>query len=412
MISKQDILAASVAGRDRLLNDGSYRRELLPRLASAPKGMALVVAGIRRCGKSTLMGQLMGRTIAAGGSTFYFNFDTPAAYGFAFDDFRIIDELLAEARYDALYFDEIQEVDGWEVYVRAKLDEGYEVVVTGSNASMLSRELGTRLTGRHLACELFPFSYGEYCGYRRRQVGEASLIDYLDAGGMPQRLVSGNAELLGQMVNDIIYRDIAVRFNISDDRTLRLMFALLVGNVGCLVQPSKFKQQLGVKSATTVSNYMSHFEQAYLLAFVPRFAYSVRAQLMSPKKVYCIDNGVVATVSSSFSRNVGHKLENALYCHLRRHHGEIYYYSDGSHECDFLVARNSTVHTALQACFQLTADNRRREVDGLLAAMEELNLSEGCIVTLGQTDRIVAGKRTITVVPAHRFFADSEGGAE
>lgn len=403
MISKQEIIEACAAQKNKLLSGKSYRREMLCEFPEKLSDYALVISGIRRCGKSTLMGQMMNDAEKEGLSVFYLNFDMPQAYGFMFDDFRIVDELLSEKQYDILFFDEVQVVTGWEIYIRGKLDEGRKVVVTGSNASMLSRELGTKLTGRHVTRELFPFSYNEFCGYKALTPGEGSLMQYLETGGFPKYVETEEDELLEELVKDIVYRDIAVRYNLRDERTLKLMLSLMLSNIGNLVTASKLKQQLGLKSVTTITDYFSYFEQSYLLAFVPKFAFSAKAQLVNPKKVYCIDNGIVSVISKSFSRNDGHKLENMVYCHLRRRYKEIFYFNDAGHECDFVIAHGGIPQMAIQVCWQLTAENREREVKGLYAAMSSLNVEDGYLLTFNQRDRIMGNRKLILVKPVYEF---------
>lgn len=406
MISKQELQEACRTQKSRLVTGNSYPRNALSGLPINLHDFALVISGIRRCGKSTLMGQMMAEAEKDGNSVFYLNFDTPNAYGFTFDDFRIVDEMLAEMPYDILFFDEIQVVDGWEMYIRGKLDEGYKVVVTGSNASMLSRELGTKLTGRHITRELFPFSYNEFCGYKSLPFDEKSLAQYLCTGGFPKYVETGEDELLEELVKDILYRDIVVRYNLRDERTLKLTLSLLLSNVGNLVTASKMKQQLGVKSVSTITDYFSFFEQTYLLAFVPKFAYSMKAQLVNPKKIYCIDNGIVSAVFKSFSRNDGHKLENMVYCYLRRKYKEIYYFNEGMGECDFIVADGGIPQIAIQVCWKLTAENRDREVNGLITAMSSLNIEQGYLLTFNQNDTIMEQGKPIQVKPAFEWCAD------
>lgn len=403
MISKIELMEACKIQKNRLMKNNSYLREMLCGFPKKLHDFALVISGIRRCGKSTLMGQMMSEAENQGQTVFYLNFDMPQAYGFEFDDFRIVDEILSEKQYDMLFFDEIQVVNGWEIYVRGKLDDGCKVVVTGSNASMLSRELGTKLTGRHITRELFPFSYREFCGYRALPVGEDSLKQYLNIGGFPKYVETGEEELLEELVKDILYRDIVVRYNLRDERTLKLILSLLLSNVGNMVTASKLKQMLGVKSVSTITDYFSFFEQTYLLAFVPKFAYSIKAQLVNPKKVYCVDNGIVSTMCQSFSRNDGHKLENMVYCHLRRKYNEIFYFNDGTGECDFIVANGGVPQMAIQVCCQLTAENRDREVKGLCMAMSALNIEDGYLLTFNQNDKIVENGKIIQVKPTHEW---------
>lgn len=406
MISRSDIIEAMRVQGERIKRVKSYKRDLLSSLPSLVMDYALIISGIRRCGKSTLLAQILTDRYQFEEAVFL-NFDTPLLYGFEFNDFRIVDEVIKESeQYKVLFFDEIQVVDGWEVYVRGKLDEGYYIVVTGSNASMLSRELGTKLTGRHITKELFPFSYAEYCGFKEQEIGETSLYDYLYKGGFPQYLQLDNSDVLSDLVNDIIYRDIAVRYNIRDDHSLKSLLAYLVGNVGNLVSASKLKQVLGVKSTSTVSDYFSYFEQTYLISFVPKFSYSYKSQLLNPKKVYCVDNGVVSIASPSFTRDEGRRLENMVFTELRRRYKEIYYYNENQHECDFVVAENSVPRLAIQVCYALTAENRQREIEGLLDALAFFKMSDGLLLSFNQSDKYIVEDKTIHVMPVYEYFKE------
>ena len=182
MISKSDIVEAIRVQRERLRKFQSFRRDLLLSLPPLVADYALIISGIRRCGKSTLLAQLSVDRYKPE-EVLSLNFDTPLLYGFEFSDFRIVDEV-------------IKEHEGWEVYIRGKLDEGFYVGITGSNASMLSRELGTKLTGRHITKELFPFSYAEYCGFTGKTIGDSSLYDYLHQGGFPQNFNLDDQDVL------------------------------------------------------------------------------------------------------------------------------------------------------------------------------------------------------------------------
>ncbi len=383
---------------ETISNTNSYKRDVLDSLLDYPKDYVLVISGIRRCGKSTLVSQML-RLNTTTEKTFYLNFDTPQLYGFRLSDFAIIDEIIKEGNYSNIYFDEIQIVAGWEIYVRGKLDEGKRIVVTGSNATMLSRELGTKLTGRHISKELFPFSFQEFCGYKSLPQNEESFKDYLHNGGMPRYVATNEHEILEQLVNDIIYRDIAVRYGIKDDRTLKMLISLLISNIGNLITASKLKQPLGVKSTTTVSDYFSFLQQSYLFEFIPKFSYSIKAQIINPKKVYCIDNGIISVMSPGFTTDEGHKLENSVYIALRRTEKDIYYFNEGEGECDFIVTRNGAIKRIIQVCSNLNTENREREVNGLVAALTYFNLNQGEIITLNQRDTIFVDNKRIDVKP-------------
>ena len=248
-----------------------YKRALLSQLALDLPNHALIISGIRRCGKSTLLHQLIE---VVSEKVFFLNFDTPKLYDFELEDFELVDTLILELESKVLFFDEIQIVQGWELYVRQKLDEGYRVVVTGSNASLLSKELGTKLTGRHVTKELFPFSYHEFCAFNNLVSEESSFSSYMHTGGFPEYIKTKNQDIHVALFDDIIYRDIAVRHNIRDVKSLKRLLTFMATNVGNLVTATKLTQILGIKSAATVMEYFGFFEQSYLIQLIPKFSYS------------------------------------------------------------------------------------------------------------------------------------------
>jgi len=363
------------------------------------KSVALIVSGIRRCGKSTLLFQLL-RAKYSG--AFYMNFDDPRLYDFGVDDFVKLDELIAEFESDVLMFDEIQLIKGWERYVRQKLDENFQVFVTGSNASLLSRELGSSLTGRHITKELFPFSYQEYCNFHQLTPSEQSTLSYLKEGGFPEYQKQKINEILTSLLDDILVRDIAVRYNIRDVRTLQRLTLFLLANIGNRISGNKLKANFGISSATTILDYFSYLEQSYLLAFVPMFDYSLKKQNINPKKVYAIDTGLVEVTTPRFKSDEGHKLENLVFLALRRNIKDIYYFSDKG-ECDFLVMEKGIISQAIQVCTELNKDCLQRETSGLFEAMNKFGLMNGVIVTLAQKDQFSQGRMTIRVIPFHEF---------
>ena len=400
MISKKEIEQTSDRQTKDLLQRKSYPREAIDCVHNID-GFATVISGVRRCGKSTFMSQLIRKEIETNPKTkvFYLNFDTPAMYGFAMDHFALIDDILTSRNVTSIYMDEIQTVDGWEVYVRGKLDEGYRVTVTGSNASMLSRELGTKLTGRHLTYEMFPFSYNEFCGFTGMKATPEATRQYMNKGGFPAYLSSHEPAVLNELVNDLIYRDIAVRYKLRDAQTLKRVAAILLSNIGNIVTATKMKALLGLGSVTTMNEYLSYFNECYLFDFVSKFSYSAKARTISPRKVYCVDTGIVNVSGASFSRNDGHNLENMVYLALRRHTKDIYYFNNQSGECDFIVAQNLNPSMAIQVCHVLSAENRIRETKGLLLAMEEFNISRGLIITTGQEDKVIEAGKRIEIMP-------------
>ncbi|MCL2479617.1 MAG: ATP-binding protein [Treponema sp.] len=380
----------------------------LPRtiLADLPdiKSHALVISGIRRCGKSTLLRQFVKKLKR---QFFYLNFDDIRLADFTVDDFGLLDKIITESGARLLFFDEIQSAKHWELYIRQKLDEGFQTAITGSNASLLSRELGTRLTGRQITRELFPFSWKEYCSFMRVKAGPDSFSDYLEKGGFPEYLKSGNREILVQLQSDIIYRDIAVRYGIRDTASLRQLFVYLVSIPSQKITAGKLRQMAGVKSPTTVLEYLSYFRESYLLNFLQCFAWSAKARSLAPKKVYIIDPGIIKTSAVFFSENSGALLENYVYNMLRAMEQDIYYFTDNNgSECDFIISVFSDKEskpTCIQVCWELTTDNQNREIGGLLAAMDFFDTENGLILTFNTRDTIRTSGKEIMVMPAWKY---------
>ncbi len=365
-----------------------------------PGKHTLILTGIRRCGKSTLLYQLIAKKYP---DAFYLNFDDNRLYGFDSNDFLRLDEVIIDSGSQILFFDEIQEVEAWERYIRQKLDENYKVVITGSNASLLSRELGTKLTGRHMDIELFPFSYSEFLKLTKMKAGETSAARYMNTGGFPEFLTTGKEEILSDLFEDIIIRDIVVRYGIRDTKGLQRLALWLISNIGNRVTGSKLKQVVGIASTSTIMEYFSHFESSYLFHFVPCFSYSVRSQMISPRKVYSADNGLITINSASFTDDRGRKLENIVYNKLRSIYVSIFYFS-GKSECDFIVTQKGKKPLAFQVCHTLDRDNLDRELKGLYEALSFFKLNEGIIITLNQTDTFTTNGLTARVIPVWEFL--------
>lgn len=356
---------------------------------------ALDITGVRRCGKSTVMRQ---RMRAKEEPWFYVNFESPLLTQFELRDTVRLDALIEKFGARRLFFDEVDQFLGWEKYVRQKLDEGYQVCLSGSNASLLEGELGTKLTGRHISKELFPFSYGEYLKFTDRSPNAASVREYARDGGFPRYLQTGEEVILQELFDDIVYRDVIVHNKIRETAAVRELTAYLIENVGCRFTASRLLKPLNVASASTITQWCEWIEKAYLFFFVPIFSDSQKSQLLNPKKVYCVDTGLEYAVSSRRIPNDGARFENLVYLALRRQTRNISYF-DADGECDFIIRDRHVVKNAIQACLQLTADNQEREIEGLLKAMEKLSLGKGVIVTEDQNDHLTFGDKEIDVVP-------------
>jgi len=360
---------------------------------------AFIISGVRRCGKSTLLQQI---NKSFTDHTLYINFEDPRLTGFDITDFNRLHEIVTEKEINILFFDEIQNIDKWENFVRFKLDEGYRIFITGSNASMLSRELGTKLTGRHISTELFPFSYNEYLAFTGESANALSSEKYRQSGGFPERLKTGMTEVLMNVFNDILFRDIAMRYNIKNTTSLLQLAIWLISNTGKPVTGNSLRKLFSIGSSSSIMEYLSHFSDAYLFFFVPRFSYSQKVQIVNPRKVYSIDNGLAEANSVSFTDNNGRMLENMVFMHLRRQTKEIYYFSE-TKECDFVVFKKGKLSGLIQVCWQLDQDNLDRELAGLVEALNFFNKKEGVIITGNQSDSFVKNGKTITAIPFYNW---------
>jgi predicted AAA+ superfamily ATPase len=380
--------------------DTGLKRELIPAIKSLASH-ALIISGIRRCGKSTLLLQMMQSLNYS--NILFLNFDTPQLYGFNTGDFARLDKIIDKRKSSFLFFDEIQLIEGWEMYIRQKLDEDFKVIATGSNAHMLSQELGSRLTGRHITQELFPFSYSEFLAFTETTASANSLLAYLKQGGFPEYLKTGDEEQLNMLYDDILVRDIVARYGIKDAIGLKRLANYLLANIGNRITATKLKQPLSVGATSTVLNWLSHLELSYLFGFLPMFSYSSKAQLINPRKVYTIDTGLVDVLSLSKTEDKGRKLENMVYLHLKRQYNELYYFNNKG-ECDFVAFKNGKLKALIQVCLVLTPDNMDREVNGLLEAMKFFQVEKGVIVTFADLDRIDINGVCIKVIPAFEFL--------
>jgi hypothetical protein len=403
MVKKSTLQEVITFQKNKIENsDLGFQRGLIDELKYPLDSFALIISGIRRCGKSTLLHQYIVSNVKE--TYIYLNFDSAKLYTFELEDFELIDEIANEIKANFLIFDEIQIIEGWELYVRQKLDEGFNVVITGSNASLLSKELGTKLTGRHITKELFPFSYKEFCDFKKIETTSDSFTLFLNQGGFPLFLKLNDIDLHLALIDDIIHRDIAVRYGIRDVKSLKHLLIFLATNVANLISATKIKQYISIKSTATVLEFFNYFEQSYLIQLMPKFSYSHKVQLVNPRKIYFIDNALMQSITPSFSKDMGRKLENTVFWELRRRNKTLYYFNENNKECDFVVCSNLEVEEVIQVCYDLNLDNQKREINGLLDAMNYFNLNIGTIITMNQEDVILQNGKRITVIPAFKYF--------
>jgi predicted AAA+ superfamily ATPase len=376
----------------------------------------VVLTGVRRCGKSTLL-----RQFASQDTHFcYLNFDDERLLHFDVGDFSQLMLLWhKQGHFKTIYLDEIQNVPNWERFVRRVHDEGYKVFVTGSNSKLLSSELGSHLTGRYKQIELFPFSFREYLHLHQIPLKQAytttqqaqivqAFDDYLTGGGFPYFCKTKERDFLSMLYSNILYKDVLFRFAVRDKKAFRELANYAMTNIAKEFSYENIAKTLNIKSSVTVKDYLAYMEGTYLLFMVSKYDFSLQKQRIANKKLYVIDNGLRNTVAFSFSEDSGRVLENAVFLELRRRGGEVFFHKD-KYECDFIVRCNIPVTQALQVCAQLTPENRVRETEGLLEALNRYHLTEGIIVTRNMEYTEQHGEKQIHVVPAWKWFLTGNG---
>ncbi len=372
---------------------GTERTQLaeIERAADVPH--AVIISGLRRVGKSTLLAQMAHKL---GKDAFYYvNFEDDRFLGFQVDDSNDLYQALVEVFGERKIFviDEVQNISGWEHFVRRFMDMDFKFYITGSNASLLSRELGTRLTGRYVPIELFPFSFREYLQFRGEEVpnlqrlttvGNARLKNMLDAylqsGGIPDALKYPELPLLRTLYDDVLYRDIATRYRLEAVTALKELGFYLLSNPSGMVSFNKLKEQFRLGSVNTIKSYIDYMENSWLVFSLNLYDFSVKRQQIAPKKVYCIDTGLSNAVGFGFSPNTGKLLENLVFLALRRQTKEIYYYTTPvGYEVDFYLPEKRQLIQVTQHLENPTT--REREVRALNAALQSVQVESALILS-------------------------------
>lgn len=357
----------------------------------------VVISGVRRCGKSSLLSIIKNRLQLTDDKLCYFNFDDERIL----PNIQLLNDIYTihlqmYGTEPVLFFDEIQVIEGWERFVNRMYEQGLKVFVTGSNAKLLSSEISTSLTGRNKVLELYPFSFAEYLRFKSRtynisqlSVKQRALLvsdfqAYMQYGGFPLVVKENDLELLNAWFQDILYRDIVARFKLTQTDEVKQIALFLLSNIGKLFSYSTLKNISGIKSLSSVKRYLEYYEMSYLFFYLKKYDFSIKKQMMNSRKVYAIDNGVAHRLGFKFSENSGRTLENAVFIELKRRGYEIYYHSD-KHECDFLIKENLKIVEAIQVVYELNADNYKREIAGLTEAMSVFDIPKGRIILLNNT---------------------------
>lgn len=374
------------------LDTGIEREQLSELIKASNLPHAVIISGLRRVGKSTLLAQLAHHL---GEDLFYYiNFEDDRFLNFKAEEATYLYQSLVEVFGERKIFviDEIQNIYGWEHFVRRFMDMGNKFYITGSNASLLSRELGSKLTGRYIPIELFPFSFSEYLRFslydipdlERMTTVQAGMLqrylnEYIQSGGIPEPIKYPDLPLLRTLYDDVLHRDIATRYQIEEVRALKELAFFLMSNPASPVSFNKLKDQLRLGSVNTIKNYIDYLENSWLIFTVNVYDYSVKRQQIAPKKVYSIDTGLTNAIGFSFFPNTGKLLENLVFLALRRKMKEIYYYqSPTGYEVDFYLPESGQI---IQVSQNLNRPpTREREMRAIADARRSLNLAGGMIL--------------------------------
>lgn len=381
--------------------------------------MVKVIMGVRRCGKSILAHQSM-RPKEYG----YVNFDDERLVGARKEDLNTFLEVLQEITPGLKYLllDEAQNIDGWELFVNRLKRSRYAVTVTGSNAKLLSKDLATHLTGRHFSIELYPFSFIEFLSYKNVAVSEKDLYltekralinrlldEYLLDGGFPEIFhLEAKQQYLRELFDKIITRDIVLRYKIKHVRTLKEVALYAISNFGSRITYNKIKNIFDIKSVHTAKNYLSYLEETYLVFQLEPFSFKFKEQIKQPRKVYCVDTGLISALVPKTTIDYGKIMENAVFLDLKRRENEVFYYSDPACEVDFLVREGTKIVELIQVCRSLkNEETRKREVGALLKASHALKCSHLRIITADQEEEQTAGGKKIKIVPLWKWLLEN-----
>ena len=391
------------------LETGVARKTYIDRFKDlSTSNQVITVTGPRRAGKSYLMRQ-MGLELMSKGvkkdNLLYVNFEDPR---FTSLDTQLMDqifstykEFLTPQGEVTVLMDEVQEVEGWEKWIRMMHElKKAKLIISGSNAKLLSRELGTLLTGRHLDLSVFPLSFREFLSFNgftpkdkidltNQETDIKGLLRrYIEFGSFPEVVLSQQKkEILLSYFEDLVTKDLLKRFKIRKSQALKSLIKYYLSNVSNLTTFSSIEKSLEL-STSTVEKFSGYLEDVYWIFFLKRFSFKVKEQEKSPRKVYAIDTGLCNTVGFRFSENIGKLAENIVFLELHRRQiqepdAELYYWKDAyHHEVDFVVKKGQKVSQLMQVCWNVSdLKTKDREIRSLIRAMDELEKTDATIIT-------------------------------
>ena len=386
--------------------------------------LAQVVIGVRRSGKSTLCFNALRK---AGVHYAYANFDDERLEELETKDLDNVLQTLYKiyGKFDYLFLDEIQNIDGWPLFVNRLLRQRIHIIITGSNAKLLSTELATHLTGRHHKIELFPFSFKDWCSikevdYTRLTTKNKGLLskayeEYFRQGGFPE-LISGEEnpkEYISTLIDNIISQDIKKRYKIRNIDALKRLAHHILNETPTLIVKDTLQNIIGIKSERTLGNYLMYLNQTYLISTISKYSSTSRERARNEKS-YAIDIAFMDKRANAFSgENLGWRLETIVYLELLRRkagtENDIYYYQGRSAEADFVVCDGNKTLAVYQVSYDISNDKtRKREIKGCIAGAKATKCDNLFLITDHESEVIEEDGYTIQVIPIWEWLTREE----
>lgn len=417
---------------------GIIRNTYVDKLEELIRGsnQVITITGPRRAGKSYIMRQ-MGRLLADKGvkkeNILFVNFDDPRFLSLdnkllirIYDTYR---EFMSPAAAPYIFLDEVQEISGWEKWVRMMHElKKARLIVSGSNAHLLSRELGTLLTGRHIDFSVSPLSFAEYLMFNNMKIKTSLDVDrektgimglfrrYMENGSFPEVALSDKkTEILLNYFDDLVSKDIIRRSRVRKTEAMKALIKYYLSNAGNLITYSSIAKHLGI-TADTVEKFSGYLEDAYLIFQLKRFSFKVKEQEKSPRKIYAVDTGLCNTIGFRFSENTGRLAENIVYFALKRRQMlnprlELFYWKDVHHrEVDFVIKDGLDVVGLIQVCWDMRDEKtRNRELRSLKKAMRELKCEKALIITEDAEEDEKLNGFSVKTMPLWKWLLREDG---
>ncbi len=417
--------------------------ELIPRhleinlsILNSPVKKIITVIGPRRAGKTSYLFQLMRELITAGTdktNIIYINFEDERILPLRAEELHLIldayFELYETAEHPFIFFDEVQNIEGWDKFVRRLNDQGFNIFISGSNSRMLGREIATALRGRTLTYEIFPFSFLEYLDARNIQFDESVIYGkkrhqirqqfdrFYYSGGYPEIALLEDRKIQAKIMQDyfdtVFYKDLVDRYKIKNSDLLRMWMATLMSNVSSLISYSKiendFKSRGMSLSKATLSRFAGYMEDVFFGFFVSTFSESERKRQVNPRKFYLVDQSLHNFLTLRFSENKGKVLENIVFSQLRRNGQKVCYYkTKRGYEVDFLLAENGE-KKLIQVCHDISRmETFNREKRALSAGIKELGSKSGLILTLDEKGHEAIDGHLFEIMPVWEWLLSNK----